>query len=387
MSVHRTEGETPTTRAERTLTEIWEELLDTEVGPHDDFFELGGFSLMAVDMVGAARRHGLAMRAEDLFEHRTVARLAAALTPGETGTDAPSPPAADTSAEAPGASAEASTTAPKVLTAADVWRTAASPWDLKAATCLVPLAPEGTGEPFFCVHFGTGNVRVVAPVVDAWRAGRPFYGFEPPAYRNDVRPLVSLTDAAERYLMELRAVQPHGPYFLGGLCQGGLVAYEMARRLGAAGEEVRALVVVNPPPQVSLIDPGWGVDDILRFRIASIASQFDLPTPPDPAAALARIRPLHWYDDTVTAEDFYRLQVLWAAGMFAQEHFALLPYDGPVTAFARAAVKDEMQLHWAPAAPLLDVSWYDADATLPIILDPEVAHRVRTLLTPPAVDA
>ncbi|MET8981866.1 thioesterase domain-containing protein [Streptomyces sp. NPDC004539] len=344
------------TETVQTLTAIWEELLDTEVGPDDDFFELGGFSLLAVDVVGAARRSGLAMRAEDLFEHRTVAGLAAALT-----APAAPPPA-------------------PALTTADVWRTAASPWDRDAVTCLLPLAPEGRGEPFFCVHVGTGNVRFAEPVVDAWRAGRPFYGFEAPGYRGDVRPLHSLTEMADRYLLELRELQPHGPYFLGGLCQGGLVAYEMARRLRASGEEVRALVLVNPPSQLSLVDPGWGLDELLAYRLASLSSQFGLPQPLDPAETLARIAPLHWYDDAVTPEDFPRLQVLWAAGMFAQEHFEILPYDGPVTAFGRAHARADLEVHWPRAAPRLDMTWYDATATYPIMRDPEVARRITALL-------
>ncbi|GAQ50581.1 thioesterase domain-containing protein [Streptomyces acidiscabies] len=351
-------GITRADHARQTLTAIWEDLLDTEVGPHDDFFELGGFSLLAVDVVGAARRSGLAMRAEDLFEHRTVASLAAALT-----APAAPPPA-------------------PVLTASDVWRTAASPWDRDAVTCLVPLAPEGRGEPFFLVHVGTGNIRFAEPVVESWRAGRPFYGFEAPGYRGDVRPLISLTAMADRYLLELRELQPHGPYFLGGLCQGGLVAYEMARRLRASGEEVRALVLVNPPSQVSLVDPGWGLDELLSFRLASLSAQFGLPEPLDPAETLARIRPLHWYDDAVAPEEFARLQVLWSAGMFAQEHFEILPYDGPVTAFARKEAREQLALYWPRAAPGFEVSWYDARATHPIMVDPEVGRRVRELLTP-----
>ncbi|MBP5942842.1 alpha/beta fold hydrolase [Streptomyces sp. LBUM 1476] len=115
-----------------------------------------------------------------------------------------------------------------------------------------------------------------------------------PGYRGDVRPLISLTAMADRYLLELRELQPHGPYFLGGLCQGGLVAYEMARRLRASGEEVRALVLVNPPSQVSLVDPGWGLDELLSFRLASLSAQFGLLNPWTRRDA-ARIRPLYWY--------------------------------------------------------------------------------------------
>ena len=66
---------------ERTLSAIWGDLLDTDVGPHDDFFDLGGFSLLAVDVVSAARRSGPTMRVEDVFEHRTATALASAVLP------------------------------------------------------------------------------------------------------------------------------------------------------------------------------------------------------------------------------------------------------------------------------------------------------------------
>ncbi|MFD5141915.1 thioesterase domain-containing protein [Streptomyces sp. NPDC058401] len=351
---------------ELTLQAIWEDLLETEVGPDDDFFDLGGYSLLVVNVVGAARKAGLALRAEDIFEHRTVAALASALLSGA--------PAPEAGAGAPAGDGQG------VLTTEEVWRTAASPWDGEASRCLVPLAPDGEGEPFFCVHVGTGNIRIVESVVDAWRAGRPFYGFEAPGYRDQVRPLTSISAMAERYLVELRALQPHGPYFLGGLCQGGLVAFEMARRLRAAGEEVRAVVLVNPPSQVSLVNPGWGLDELLRFRLASLKSEWGIDGPADVERGLRAIGPRLWYDDRVTPADFYRLQVLWAAGMFAQEQFEVLPYAGRVIAFARSAKKEEMGLHWTPAVPNLELSWYDSPGTVPIMLDPAVAEQVSTVL-------
>ncbi len=69
----------PRSSAEKTLAEIWSELLGVEqVGIHDNFFELGGDSILSIQVIARARQRGLAVSPKQLFEHQTIAELAAA---------------------------------------------------------------------------------------------------------------------------------------------------------------------------------------------------------------------------------------------------------------------------------------------------------------------
>ncbi|MEW5929568.1 MAG: non-ribosomal peptide synthase/polyketide synthase, partial [Gemmatimonadota bacterium] len=85
----------PATAVERLLCAIWTETLGVErVGTADSFFDLGGDSILAIQVVSRARRYGLKMTPRQLFERPTVARLAEVVEPAGSGTDAPEGPVA-----------------------------------------------------------------------------------------------------------------------------------------------------------------------------------------------------------------------------------------------------------------------------------------------------
>ena len=193
--------------AERLVVAAFEKVLGAEsVGVEDDFFALGGHSLLALALFAelertARRRLPLAT----IFEASTPRALAA-----RVGADAP-----------------------------------ASSWDN-----LVALKPQGSRPPLFVVSAGDGNLVGFAPLARHLSAEQPLYGLQPSGL-DGRRPLDRGIEAmAERYLEKLREVQPHGPYLLAGRCNGVTVAYEMAQRLRAAGEEVPLLVALDsdPPP-------------------------------------------------------------------------------------------------------------------------------------------
>jgi len=192
---------------ERRVVRCFEEVLGVRsVGAEDDFFALGGHSLLAVSLFAElerinSRRLPLAV----IFEAPTPRRLAARLGP-----DAPSPR-----------------------------------WDN-----LVALKPEGTRPPLFAIAAGDGNIVGFGPLARRLSAEQPLYGLQPSGL-DGRRPLQGGIEAmAESYLAALRKVQPHGPYLLAGRCNGATVAFEMAQRLRAAGEEVPLLAALDsdPPP-------------------------------------------------------------------------------------------------------------------------------------------
>jgi thioesterase domain-containing protein len=194
----------PVTDVERALTGIWERLLHVErVGLDDDFFDLGGHSLLAVQMVDAVEAQlEVPCTLTMLFRNGTIRRLAAEMRAGGR--------------EADGAT-------------------------------VLQLQPKGIGPPLFCicgVHLYQGLADALAPEV-------PVYGIFLPVERDllaasgRVISRVSVEEMAAGYVTAVRERQPFGPYLLLGFCFGGILAYETARQLIAAGDDVRLLVLLD----------------------------------------------------------------------------------------------------------------------------------------------
>ena len=103
----------------------------------------------------------------------------------------------------------------------------------------------GSKRPFFYLHGDwTGRAFYCYPLAQALGADQPFYILEPYNF-DDLSVPPTFEAMAAAHLNSMRAVQPEGPYLLGGWCNGGLVAYEMARQLHAAGQTVDLLVLMD----------------------------------------------------------------------------------------------------------------------------------------------
>jgi thioesterase domain-containing protein/acyl carrier protein len=119
-----------------------------------------------------------------------------------------------------------------------------------STNCLVSLRQEGKGPPIFCVHPMSGDVDYARSIATGIGPDRPISGLRAIGLQDGEIPLRSVESIAQRYLSEIRAVQPTGPYLLIGSCGGSIVAYEMAQQLRAANETVSGLVLLDPPPTV-----------------------------------------------------------------------------------------------------------------------------------------
>src|SRR4029077_8113983 len=102
--------------------------------------------------------------------------------------------------------------------------------------------------PFFCVHGSGGNVLNFRDLSQAMGRSQPFYGLQSRGIDGVSRPHHSIEEMAAAYVTEVREVQPEGPYLLGGYSGGGVVAFEMAHQLTAAGEAVALLVMFDTFP-------------------------------------------------------------------------------------------------------------------------------------------
>ncbi|MGI0025673.1 MAG: thioesterase domain-containing protein, partial [Nitrososphaera sp.] len=112
---------------------------------------------------------------------------------------------------------------------------------------VVAIQPKGTLPRFFCVAGGVGSVLYYYPLAHRLGPEQPFYGLQAKGLNGDCKPYERVEDMASHYLEAIRAVQPEGPYWLGGHCVGGIVAFEFAQQLARQGQAIALLSVLDIP--------------------------------------------------------------------------------------------------------------------------------------------
>ena len=110
---------------------------------------------------------------------------------------------------------------------------------------LVSIQPNGSKPPLFFVPGVLGNVFDLYPVAQHLDSDQPLYGLRSLGLDEGEVPLTRMKDIAAHHIKALQAVQPHGPYFLGGHSAGGKVVFEMAQQLQDRGEEVALLAIMD----------------------------------------------------------------------------------------------------------------------------------------------
>ncbi len=233
----------PRNALERAIAEVWADVLGLpEVGVHDDFFLVGGHSLLAMRAAARLREAtGGVVGVREMMRHRTVAALAEAVAHGT---------ASDTGDDRP-----------------------------------VALRT-GAGRTVFAVHPGGGSVHWYRHLAEQLPEGRPFAAFEHPGLADPQLAGAGVDELATRYLAAVRAGQPAGPYRVFGWCAGGPIAWEIARRLQEEGHEVR-LALLDPIADTLDDDPPQ--DDLAAFDAAErVLAALRTATDPAEAAELRR---------------------------------------------------------------------------------------------------
>jgi amino acid adenylation domain-containing protein len=296
------------TDVETTLVEIWRRILEiSDVGVDDDFFDLGGNSMLAARLLAEIEdRFSVTLRLSSLFRDGTVRMQAILVSSG---------------------------------------RSAAN-----AHSTIVPIQPLGARRPFFLVHGIGGEVISFQALAKHVGGNQPIYGLQADTSANGHRPS-RIEDVAAHYLRAIRAIEPRGPYRLGGYSAGGVIAYEMAQQLRAAGEDVALLAMLDAPAPGSReagLTPAtawrllknaayWPVDDQF-FRMgwpaqrARVRAKFK--------AMQTRIRRRRSAQDSETGDVRDRLG-LWAMPASARDYleryvemtraYRPQPYDGAIT--------------------------------------------------------
>ena len=215
------------------LTKLWEKILNVRpIGLRDNFFDLGGNSLVAVRLFSEMRK---------LFGRGFALSVA---IPGADG------------GKAGGHYSER-----RVVAAVDIPR------------------PDTGGGKQAAVFLRAWRRRQHSPVRELAQhlgADYPFYGLQARGLDGGSDYLTTTEAMAESYLREIRELQPEGPYYLGGFCMGGQVAVEIAQRLVREGQQVNLLFVIDThnfngvPPQFTLIDKVGNLGQKIKFHSSNV---------------------------------------------------------------------------------------------------------------------
>ena len=185
------------------LTELWQRLLQiAPIALDDDFSEKGGDSLLAMEMLSELERMiGKTIPSAILFEASTIRQLA------------------------------------KKLAEIDNLR----------RRSIIQINTSGTLPPLFFFHGDfIGGGLYTTKLASLMGSDQPLFVVAPPGFDHEPIPRSIETMAADR-LPLIRSLQPRGPYYLCGYCNGGIVAFEVARMLVAAGERVELVGMIDQP--------------------------------------------------------------------------------------------------------------------------------------------
>lgn len=112
---------------------------------------------------------------------------------------------------------------------------------------IVPLQPHGNRTPIFGVGGHNGDVFCYRYIARHLGDEQPLYGLQPPGLEDESKPLARVEDLAEYFAPQIRACRPHGPYIIAGFCAGGMIAFELARRLLQEGTAISLLALFGAP--------------------------------------------------------------------------------------------------------------------------------------------
>ena len=187
---------------ETQLTKIWQEVLNfSPVHPEDNFFEIGGDSILSIQIIAKARKLGIQLTANQLFEHQTIATLGKQLS--------------------------------KNLTKKEK----------ENYEFLVPLREGGNKKPLFCIHSGGGHVVFYNLLAKYMKSDRPIYALEPSGLYGESTMHTNVADMSLDYMKAIRSVQSEGPYNILVYCFSVTVGNEMAIEFAKLGHKANIIVM------------------------------------------------------------------------------------------------------------------------------------------------
>ncbi|MBK7297692.1 MAG: AMP-binding protein [Flavobacteriales bacterium] len=301
---------------ETALAVIWGKLLGVKrIGVHDNFFDVGGHSLIGIQLLAQVEeRFGISLALNSLFQAPTISLFSKLL--GSAGTNVK--------------------------------------W-----TSLSAIQPEGDRIPFFCVNGDEANHFIPRYLGN----DQPFYGFAHQGEDGSPMEFTTVEDIAKHFINEMKTVRPIGPYLLSGYSFGGIVAYEMACQLAAEGHEVPLLAMFDtfaPEDYIAVMRQEEKVYEpmkrvIMRQLVKREQNKGRIVTP--------KLRHFHIIDTYDKALQIYTPKL----------------YNGPVTVFKAKKSPGVLDMGWAKLVKgQLHVHELPGDH-YSLIKDPEVKQLVKEL--------
>lgn len=306
----------PRNPKEEFLASLWSELLATpNIGIHDNFFDLGGHSLIGIQLLARVNEHfGKSLSLNTLFQAPTIAEYA-------------------------------------ILLESDT--------NVSSLKNLALLQPEGDRIPFFCVHGDEVNHHFTRYL----GKDQPYYAFFHQGEDGAAFEHRTVEEIAAHYVKELLSVRPNGPYLLGGYSFGGIVAYEMARKLSASGHEVPLLAMFD------MHAPEQFIESMIKEQ------KFHEPL---------KRTVMRWLTDRELRKGNIRSHKLRHFHIIDNYHKAIVayrpgPYNGPVTVYKADKSEGTDDMGWAQlvTGPLESIVLPGDHYSL--IKDPQVVRLVKEL--------
>jgi amino acid adenylation domain-containing protein len=211
----------PRTNNEKLIAEIWQEILKIEkVDIFSNFFELGGYSILAVKvMIKIEKETGKRIPLSSLFQHSTIEKLALLLnTENEIESEH-----------------------------------------------LVPIKPNGSKNPLFMIHGAGLNILNFAHVINHFDEEQPVYGFQGIGPNGHDNWFKSIEEMAACYIESILKINPKGPYAIAGFSFGGIVAFEIARQLKEQGKTVSIIALLDTYVDSSYYYPALWQKKLIRY--------------------------------------------------------------------------------------------------------------------------
>jgi thioesterase domain-containing protein len=254
----------PVTPTEQALADLWAGVLELEqVGVEDNFFDLGGHSLLVTRAVAMARAGGFDVSVTDFYDAPTISSLAQRVTLRES-------------------------------------------LDTAHAGSTVAIRRGTTRPVVFCVHEVGGGAAEFQELASGLDHGQQLVGFQSRGLFDDAPPLETVEQMASAYVEEVLTIQPDGPYLLTGVSMGAYIALEMAYQLGDRGKQIGAVAMLGAPKPNPGIRTGKSTDYRMR---ETLSEQIDLALQGPPGTSLPALYQKWFMEEwTLNADEVARLQ-------------------------------------------------------------------------------
>ena len=330
---HRPSGSdaAPRDETEQRIMEIWQQFLGIQqIGIDDNFFDLGGDSLLAIQILSRLREtFHTDLSPHHLLHAPTVATLAELMRQNTSERERGSQPAAH----------------------------------CQPSLVVEIQAGHANRQPLFLVHPIGGHVYFYRELARHLGRDLPVYGIQAHGLEDETEPLTHIEDMAAAYIKELRVLQPEAPYFLGGASFGGTVAFEMAHQLHAHGETVAFLTMIDTPGAERLSHDILDDSSILQYITDTVEEARSIRIARNDSSPeehlyhlMQQAQQMHLLPSWAEATQLQRFLRVFKANMQAMQNYVPRMYPGRIL-FFRA---NELREHYDPPHP--ESSWIEMAA-------------------------